>query len=101
MGALPPLLILAVTTFVEATLHGMSGGHTTEPSTMAPMLGVLGDKSSDSDGEGVGGGNASPPKDAEVDSLDHRHPMVASIVEVSEDEAKTRSPVARFHSIAF
>lgn len=44
--------------FVRTALEGI-GGPTAEPSAVAPMPGVLGDKSSDSEGEDVGGGDDS------------------------------------------
>ena len=50
----------------------MRVGYTAEPSVVAPMLDVLGDESSGSEGEDVGGGGASPPKDVKVGSMDRR-----------------------------
>ena len=79
----------------------MHGGLTAKPSAVAPMPGVLGDKSSSSEGEGSGVGDASPPKDEEADSADHHRPMVVPTMEVSEDEVEARSPAARFQSVAF
>jgi hypothetical protein len=76
----------------------MGGGPTAEPSVVAP--GVLGDDSSGFEGEGASDGTASPSKDAETDSVDRRRPVVAPIVEVSEDEA-TYSLAAPFQSMAF
>ena len=72
----------------------MRVGYTAEPSVVAPMLDVLGDESSGSEGEDVGGGGASPPKDVEVGSMDHRR--VTGALEVSEDEVEERSLPTRF-----
>ena len=82
--------------FVDTALQGMGGGPTAEPSIVAPMLDVLGDDSFGSNGKGACGGNASPSKDAEADSMDRRHPVVAPTVEVSKDEAEALSPAAPF-----
>ena len=82
--------------FVDTALQGMCGGPTTEPSNVAPMPSVLGNDSSGSEGEGVGGGNASPSKHAKADSTDRRRPTVAPTVEVSEDEVEAYSPAAPF-----
>ena len=78
----------------------MGGGPTVEPSIMAPMLGVLGDKSSSSEGEGAGSGDASPPREAEATSTDLHHPM-AGLIEVSVDEAEASSLVAPLQSVMF
>ena len=77
----------------------MCGGSTGEPSIVAPMPGILGDQSSGSEGEDVGGGGASPPKDAEVGSTDRRH--VVSALEVSKDEVEERSQPIGFQSVTF
>jgi hypothetical protein len=65
------------------------------------MPSVLGDESSDSKGKNVGGGSASPPEDAEADSMGLCRPTIASTMEVSEDEAEAYSPTALFQSAAF
>lgn len=49
--------------FIETALQGMGVDSIAEPSAVAPMPSVLGDESSNSKGEGAGGGDASPPKD--------------------------------------
>jgi hypothetical protein len=82
--------------FVNTALQGMGGSPTIEPSVMASMPGVLGDDSSSSEGEGASGGNASPSKDAEADSMDRRRPAVAPTMEVSEDEAEAYSLAGPF-----
>ena len=86
--------------FVETALQGMGGGATVEPSVLAPMPGVLGDDSSGFEEE-IGGGDASPPKNAEVDSTECRHPAVAPTVGVSEDKAEARPPAAPFCSVVY
>ena len=58
-------------TFVGATIQEMGGGATAEASVVAPMLGVLGDDSSSSNGEDDDGTDASPSRDTEVGSVDH------------------------------
>jgi hypothetical protein len=86
--------------FIDTALQGMGGGPTAEPSIVAPIPGVLDDDSSSSEGEDTGSGDASPPREKEAASVDHRHPM-ATLVEVSEDEAEACSPAASFQSVAF
>ena len=87
--------------FVETALHGMGGGPAAKPSAVTPMPDILGDKSSNSEGEGIGSDDASPPKDAEAGSADHHRPTVAPTVEVSEDEVEARSLVAPSWGIEF
>ena len=79
----------------------MGGGLTGEASTVAPMLGVLGDDSSSSKSEVVGDGDASPQKDVEANSADRHRPMVSHTMVVSEGEAEAQSPAALFWSMAF
>jgi len=77
----------------DTTLQGTRGVLAAEPSTVAPMPGILGDESSSSKGDGVGDGDASLPKEGEVTGIGLCRPM-ASLNEVSEDEAEASSPVA-------
>jgi hypothetical protein len=66
-----------------------------------PMPGVLGSDSSSSEDVGdAGRGGALPSDDAEVGDESRCHPMVASILEVSEDEAESQHPSV-FQSVAF
>ena len=81
--------------FVNTALQGMGGGPTAEPSVMAPMPDILGDDSSSSEGEGTRSGDASPLREGEAASADHRHPT-AGLMEVSKDEVEASSPVAPF-----
>jgi hypothetical protein len=69
----------------------MVGGTAAEASVMAPMPGVLGDESSNSEGEDGGGDNASTPNEVEVRSVGHR-PSSAPLVEESEDEPEHELP---------
>ena len=78
----------------------MGGGPTVEPFVMAPMLGILGDNSFGSEGEGAGGGGTSSPREGEAASAVRRRPS-AALVEVSEDEAEVSSLAAPFQSMAF
>jgi hypothetical protein len=77
--------------FVQITLVGTVGGATAEASVVAPIPGVLGDESSSSEGEDGGGGNASTPNHAEVESAGHR-PLTTPLIEESKDEPKHGSP---------
>jgi hypothetical protein len=86
--------ILGSDDFIGAALQGMCASSTTKPSVVAPMPGVLGDESSGSEGEDVGGGGTYPPKDTKVNSVDRCH--VAGALEVSKDKAEERSPPTRF-----
>jgi hypothetical protein len=69
----------------------MGGGSTAEPSTVAPMPGVLDDDSFSSEGKDSGGGDASLPSDVKVGSVDRR-PMKAPVVEEFEDEPEHEPP---------
>jgi hypothetical protein len=80
--------------FIGAALQGMCASSTTKPFVVAPMPGVLGDESSGSEGEDVGGGGTYPPKDTKVNSVDRCR--VAGALEVSKDKAEERSPPTRF-----
>ena len=71
----------------------MGGGTIAEASAVAPMPGVLGDESSSSEGKDGGGGNASPPNDAEVGSVDRR--STKAPLEESEDNPEHEPPSAR------
>jgi hypothetical protein len=72
-----------------------------EPSAANPMTGVLGDDSSGSEGEkGAGHGGALPTEDAGAGNTSRHHVMEALVLEVSEDEAVSRSPMV-FRSVAF
>ena len=55
--------------FIGAALPGMYAGSTAKASAMAPMPGVLGNRSSSYEGKDVGGDGISPPKDTEVGSV--------------------------------
>ena len=78
----------------------MGGGAAAKPSIVVPMPGVLDDDSSGSEEE-IGGGDASPPKNAEVDSMDRRRPAIATAVEVSKDEVEARPLAGPFHSVVY
>ena len=80
---------------VDTTLQAMGGGLTAEASTMTPMPDVLGDESSNSEGEGTGSGDVSSSREEEVTNTECRRP-VTSLVEVSVDEAEVSSLVALF-----
>ena len=51
---------------VDTALQGAGGGLTAEPSAVAPMPDVLGDETSSTEGDGVGGGDASLPREGEA-----------------------------------
>ena len=51
---------------VDTALQGAGGGLAAEPSVVAPMPGVLGDETSGPEGDGAGGGDASPPREGEA-----------------------------------
>jgi hypothetical protein len=68
---------------------------------VVPMPGILGDDSSDSEGEGLGAGDASPPRDARAGVASLRRPAPTQAIEVSEDEAEAQSSLSRFQSVAF
>ena len=79
----------------------MSVGSSADPFVVVPMPEVLGDVSSDSEGEDIGGGGgASSPFDAEVGDTSHHRTTDAPVLEVSNDEAEAQSP-APFWSTAF
>ena len=72
-----------------------------DPSIATLMPGVLGDDSSDLDGEDIdGGGGARSPSDAKVGGTSRRQTTDGSVLEVSENEAEAQSP-APFWSTAF
>jgi hypothetical protein len=79
----------------------MGVGSVVDPFVVAPTLGVLGDDSSESEGEDIGGGGgALSPSYAEVDSASCRCTMDVSMLEESEDDAEAHS-LASFWSVAF
>ena len=57
---------------VDTALQGMGGALTTEPSVVVPMPSVLGDESSSSEGNGVGDGDSSSPREGEVTGICRR-----------------------------
>ena len=67
---------------------------------MAPMPSILGDETSSSKGNGVGGGDASPPREGEATGTGLCQPMVG-LDEVSKDEMEASSPVAPSQGIGF
>jgi hypothetical protein len=69
----------------------MGGESTAEPSAVVTMPGVLGDDSSDSDGEGLGAGDASSSGDARAGVVSLCRPAPTQAIEVSEDEAEAQS----------
>jgi len=85
---------------VDTALQGMGGGFTAEPSIVAPMLSVLGDESSSSEGEGAGSGDASLPREGEAASTDLRRPTTG-LIEAFEDKAEVSSPIAPLQSMRF
>ena len=79
----------------------MGVGSTADPSIIAPMLGVLGDDSSNLEGKDIGGGGgARSPSDMEVSGTNHRQTTDTQMLEESEDDAEAQSP-ASFRSAAF
>ena len=71
----------------------MGAGSATDPSVIAPMPGVLGDDSSDSEGEDIGGGRgACSPSDVEVGGTNRRRTTDAQMLEESEDDVEAQSP---------
>jgi hypothetical protein len=59
--------------FIQDAFQGMGAGSAVDPSIVAPMPGVFGDDSFDSEGEDIGGGSgACSPSDAKVGSTSHR-----------------------------
>ena len=70
----------------------MRGALAVEPSTVAPMPGVLGDETPGSEGDGAGDGDASPPR-GETAGTGLRRPTTG-LDKVSEDEAEMSFPVA-------
>ena len=74
----------------------MGGGNTAKPSAMVPMPGILGDDSSDSEGEGLRARDASPPRNARARVASLRHPVATRAIEVSEDEAEAQSSLGPF-----
>lgn len=79
----------------------MGGRGTAVPSTMAPVPSVLGDDSSDSEGEDIVAGDASPPRDREANIARLRRPAAVVIVEVSEDKVEAQSTAGPFWSMTF
>ena len=76
-------------------------GSAADPSITAPMPGVLGDDSSESEGKDIGGGGgARSPSNMEVGGTNRRRPIDAQMLEESEDDAEAQSP-APFQSAAF
>ena len=61
---------------------------------------VLGDKTFGSEGDGGGGGDASPPREGEATGTGLCQPMVG-LDEVSKDEMEASSPVAPSQGIGF
>ena len=59
---------------VDTALQGVGGGLAAERSAMASMPGVLGDETSISEGDGGGGGDASPSRDGECGGYNPRYP---------------------------
>ena len=64
------------------------------------MPGILGDETFGSEGDGVGGGDASPPREGEATGTSFHRPT-AGLNEVSEDEAEASSLVALSRTIGF
>jgi len=59
--------------FIQDALQGMGSRSATNPSIVAPMPGVLGDDSSNSEGQDIGGGSgARSPSDAAVGGTSRR-----------------------------
>jgi hypothetical protein len=82
-------------------LQGMGVGSAADPFAAAPMPDVLGDDSSESKGEDIGGGGgACSPSDVEVDSTSRHRTTDIPVLEVSEDDVEAHSP-ASFWSVAF
>ena len=65
------------------------------------MPSILGDDSSDFEGEGLGAGDASPPRDAGASVVSLCRPAAIRAIEVSEDEAEAQSSPGPFQSVAF
>ena len=79
----------------------MGARSTADPFIAAPMPGILGDDSSELEGEDIGGGGGvRSPSDVEVDGTSRRRTMDAQVLEESEDDAEAQSP-APFRSVAF
>lgn len=79
----------------------MDGGSCPEPSATVPMPFVLGDDSSDSEGEDdAGHGGALTSEGAEAGNTSRSRPADTTVLEVSEDEVGSRSPVV-FRSAVF
>ena len=79
----------------------MGAGSATDPSVIAPMPGVLGDDSSDSEGEDIGrGGGACSPSDMEVGGTNRHRTTDAQMLQESEDDVEVQSPTL-FWSAAF
>jgi hypothetical protein len=87
--------------FIQDALQGMVVVPVADPSITAPMPDVLGDDSSKSEGEDIGGGGgARSPSDAEVGGTSRRRTTDIPVLEVSEDDAEAQSP-APLQSVAF
>ena len=79
--------------FIEDALQGMGAGSAADLSNVAPMPGVLGDDSSDSEGKDIGGGGgARSPSDAEVGGTSRHRTMDTQMLEESEDDAEAQFP---------
>ena len=67
----------------------MGVGSAADPSIAVPMPGILGDDSSDSEGEDIGGGiGARSPSNMEVTGTSRRRTMDAQVLEESEDDVE-------------
>jgi hypothetical protein len=79
----------------------MGAGSAADPSITVPMPGVLGDDSSESEGEDIGGGGgARSPSNTEAGGTSRRRTTDVPVLEVSKDDAEVQSP-APFRSAAF
>ena len=87
--------------FIDDALQGMGAGSAADLSNAAPMPGVLGDDSSDSEGKDIGGGGgARSPSDMEVGGTNRHRTTDAQMLEESEDDVEVQSPTL-FWSAAF
>jgi hypothetical protein len=79
----------------------MGAGSPADPSIAAPMPSILGDDSSNSEGEDIGGGGgARSPSDVKVGGTSRRRTTDAQVLEESKDDAEVQYP-SLFRSTAF
>jgi hypothetical protein len=88
-----PSLDLGGDDLIQDALHGMGAGSAVDPYVAAPMPSILGDDSSKSKGEDIGGGGgARPPSNVEVSSVSCCHTTDIPLLEELEDDVEAHFP---------